>query len=269
MTSRADLAAQLRESHYDAVGFAETYDRHRPRAPEVLLDLLPRLARTARPRLVVDLGSGTGLSTRAWADRAEAVVGVEPSAAMRAAAERATDAANVRYVDGSSYDTGLPDRSADVVTCSQSLQWMEPEPTFAEVARILRPGGVFCAYEYCDLVTGLWEPEEAFAATMNAAARIREERGLAPGHRRFAPSVEHLESSGVFARVRELSCHSVEPGDGERLVGFVLALGAVRAVLDDGVAERDLGLDRLREVAARTPPTPWLIVYRAWIGVRP
>jgi hypothetical protein len=145
---------------------------------------------------------------------------------------------------------------------------MEPAPTFAEVARILRAGGVFCAYEYCDLLTGLWEPEEAFAATMTAAGRVLKERGLAPHARRFPPSVERLEAAGIFVRVRELSCHSVERGDGERLVGFALALGTVRAVLDHGVAERDVGLDRLREVAARTPTTPWLLVYRAWIGVR-
>ena len=38
--------------------------------------------------------------------------------------------------------------SADIVTCSQSFHWMEPEPTLAEIARILRPGGVFAAYDY-------------------------------------------------------------------------------------------------------------------------
>ena len=41
-----------------------------------------------RPRLVVDLGSGTGLSTRVWADRADEVVGVEASPEMREQAER-------------------------------------------------------------------------------------------------------------------------------------------------------------------------------------
>ncbi len=263
-----DLAVQLREARYDAPGFAATYDRHRPRPPELLLDLLPRLAGGGRPRLVVDVGSGTGLSTRPWAKRADAVVGVEPQEAMRAHAENVTSAANVRYVGGSSYDTGLAGGTADIVTCSQSLQWMEPGPTFAEIGRTLRPGGVFCAYEYRGLVTGLWEPEEAFAATMEAGGRIRRERGLAANARRFPPSVERLESSGIFGRVRELSFHNVEEGDGERLVGFALAIGAVRTPLDDGASEHELGLDRLREVAARMPPTPWVFLYCAWLGIR-
>jgi SAM-dependent methyltransferase len=54
-------------------GFAGLYDDNRPRPPEVLGALLPRIARTQRPDLVVDLGCGTGLSTRFWADRAERV----------------------------------------------------------------------------------------------------------------------------------------------------------------------------------------------------
>ncbi len=38
--------------------------------------------------------------------------------------------------------------TAGIVTCAQSFHWMEPESTFIEVARILRPGGVFAAYDY-------------------------------------------------------------------------------------------------------------------------
>ncbi len=266
--ARPDLAVQLAESRYDAPGFAATYDRYRPRPPEVLLDMLPRLAGAARPRLVVDLGSGTGLSTRVWAERAEEAVGIEPNDAMRVEAESATQAANVRYLGGSSYETGLPDMCADVVTCSQSLQWMEPEPTFTEIARLLRPGGVFCAYEYRGLTTGSWAPEEALEATMAAATRIGGVRGLAKHSRRFPPSAERLESSGVFRSVRELSLHSVEQGDGERLVGLTLALGTVRRTLDDGATEEELGLDRLRQIASKLPEGPWVWEYRAWLGLR-
>ncbi len=263
-----DPGAQLREAGYEDAAFAATYDRFRPRPPGALLDLLSRIAGVAPPRLVVDLGSGTGLSTRAWAGCADEVVGVEPSAAMRAVAGDATTAANVRYLDASSYATGLREASADVVTCSQSLQWMEPEPTFAEVGRILRPRGVFCAYEYYDLVTEAWDADSALEAAIDAAGRIRDERGLIPSATRYPPSVERLEASGVFSRVREVTLHSIEDGGGERLVGFALALGTVRTVLAHGVPEADIGLDRLREAASRMRPGPWLLVYRAWVGIR-
>jgi SAM-dependent methyltransferase len=67
-----------------------------------------------------------------------------------------------RNVSELSAQTGLPASSADIVTCSQSLHWMEPEPTFAEVARILRSGGLFVAYDYDWPPTVLWEVEQAY-----------------------------------------------------------------------------------------------------------
>jgi SAM-dependent methyltransferase len=141
-----ELQGRLDESGYDRAGFAADYDRFRPRPPAALLELLPLLVGLDRLKLVVDLGSGTGLSARLWAERADEVVAIEPNEAMRTFAERATTAAHVRYLGTSSYETGLPDASADLVTAAQSLQWMRPERVFPEVARILRPGGVFCAY---------------------------------------------------------------------------------------------------------------------------
>ena len=129
-------------------GFADLYDRVRPTPPDVLAEILWTYARTDRPT-VVDLGSGTGLSSR-WASRwAGSVVGIEPSEDMRRKAEAQTDAANVEYRDGWAHATGLADESADIVLASQALHWMEPSSTLAEVARVLRPGGVFAAID-CD-----------------------------------------------------------------------------------------------------------------------
>jgi predicted TPR repeat methyltransferase len=85
-----DFSAELiTSSGYDRPGFAARYDRFRPRPPQVLLDVLCRYARVERPVLVVDLGCGTGLSTRAWSGVAEHVVGIEPNPAMLAVAEGA------------------------------------------------------------------------------------------------------------------------------------------------------------------------------------
>ena len=108
--------------------------------PTSLLEALARFAGGAPLDLVVDLGSGTGLSTRAWASRAGEVVGVEPNPAMLAVAEAGTSETNVRYVEGFAAETGLPAGSADLVTCSQSFHWMEREPVLAEAARVLRAG---------------------------------------------------------------------------------------------------------------------------------
>ena len=64
-------------------GEAGMYDRVRPTPPAVLLDILTQLIGTPRPALVVDLGSGTGLSTMIWGARVQRVIGIEPNADMR------------------------------------------------------------------------------------------------------------------------------------------------------------------------------------------
>jgi SAM-dependent methyltransferase len=263
------LRLRLEGSGYSRLGFAEHYDRCRPRPPVALLDLLPSLAGVERASLVVDLGSGTGLSTRAWADRAEKAIGVEPNDAMRTFAEDIRDAANVRYVGTSSYDTGIVGGCADLVTAAQSLQWMRPERVFPEVDRILRSGGVFCAYEYFVLQTPLWEPEAAFEHVRRRKSLLRTELALDSDVEHWPVSRERLERSCIFRHTRELVLHSLEWGDGDRLIGFALSEGSMQTLLDAGVSEEDVGLDVLRLAAKAMPePVQWWIGYRVWIGLK-
>jgi SAM-dependent methyltransferase len=263
-----ELERQLQLSGYDAEAFAERYEAFRPRAPAVLTDLLPALADVARPRLVVDIGSGTGLSTRLWADVAEDVVGVEPSEAMRRVATAINHAPNVSYSCGSSYASGVPDGAADIVTCSQSLQWMQPEPTFAEVARILRSGGVFAAYQYERLQTPFWEPEAAFEEVRRRVSDVNRELNVPADRPRWPVTLERVEDSGRFRKCRELHLHSVEEGDAERLIGFALSEGSTATLLARGYTESDLGLEQLRRVAARWlgGPAPWWLSYRVIVA---
>lgn len=145
-------------------GFADLYDANRPSAPVALGPLLARYAGIAPPDLadVVDLGSGTGLSSRWAATWAGSVVGVEPGDDMRAqAAARPAD--RVTYRAGRSDATGMPDGSADVVIAVQAMHWMEPTSTLAEVARLLRPGGIFATVDAdWPPVTGLVDAERAW-----------------------------------------------------------------------------------------------------------
>jgi SAM-dependent methyltransferase len=259
----------IERSGYTNPRFPGGYDAHRPSPPAALLDVLCLEAHVERPRLVVDLGSGTGLSTRVWSERADEVVGVEASAEMRNHAERATSAPNVRYVHGYAQETGLADGVADVVTCSQSFHWMEAEPTLAEVARLLRPGGIFAAYDYdwppvCD-----WEVEQAFSVLVRRAGKAR---GIPP-KLRFDKSghLERIEASGRFRFAREVVLHSRERGGAERIVGMALSLGPLAVLLEGGMSEEDLGLAQLRDAAGRTfgeREVEFLIGYRVRLAVK-
>ncbi len=258
------LVAELRVdgSGYLRDGFAACYDAYRPRPPAALLDLLSRYAGDEPPALVVDLGSGTGFSAEVWADRAERVVGVEPNPAMREVAESRAPA-NVAYVGTHAAETGIAQGAADIVTASQSFHWMAAEPTLAEVARILRPGGVFAAYDY------EWPP--AIHPEIDAAW---EEVMRAIGNHGRVWKAEHLErmrASGRFRYVREVLLHSEEPGGAERVIRSAWTLGPLAQRIADGeLSEDDVGLTRLREVAVRVlgdRRVPFVYGYRVRLGV--
>jgi SAM-dependent methyltransferase len=264
--------ALIDTSGYERPGFSATYDRHRPRTPPELVALLARYAGPARPELVVDLGTGTGLSARAWAATAAHVIGIEPNPAMLAEAERATSEANVSYRLAFAQATTLDSGTADIVTCSQSLHWMEPNATFAEVARILGPGGIFAAYDYDWPPTVDPELDAAFDAYQARRRAVREARGIQRGADRWQKH-EHLDrmrASGHFRFCREVLLHSVEDGDAERIVGFARSLGMPVADGHDAELERDLDIDELERVARHLlgdRVVPFHFGYRVRIGV--
>ncbi len=256
-------------SAYATEGFGEAYHAARPAPPEALLRLLCRLARVDQPSLVADVGSGTGLSTRAWAPLADEVVGVEPNPEMRAAAEANTSSHNVRYVEGYSDSSGLANDSADLVTYSQSLHWMEPEPTFREAARILRPGGVFAAYDY-ELPPAVdWEVDAAFEYFLLRVGKFRRERLSIPPAEK-AGHIPRMRESGLFRYVRELGVSGEDVATAARVVGLALSLGPVGRLLEEGLTEEELGLAGLREATERLlgdRDVTWTVSYRVRFGV--
>src|SRR5215470_3186500 len=181
-------------------GKASSYDRARPTPPPALRDLLTQLIGMPHPALVVDVGSGTGLSTTIWGERADQVIGIEPNADMRKEAvhnvEGHPSAAHIEYREGFAHQTGLPDGCADIVTAAQAFHWMEPTATLAEIARILRPGGLFAAYDY-DWPPALnWELEQVYQDMDDRFDELMRERGLT-GNLPKWPKQTHL------ARMRE------------------------------------------------------------------
>ena len=122
---------------------AEEYDRARPGYPgEAVHWMLGD-----RPLRVVDLGAGTGIFTRLLLAAGHDVVAVEPDGGMRDALRRSLDGRpsgpGVEVLDGSAERIPVPDGSVDAVTAAQAYHWFDPEPAHAEIARVLRPGGVF------------------------------------------------------------------------------------------------------------------------------
>lgn len=262
----------IRRSGYTGEAFTRTYDRFRPAPPPALLRILKHLALAEHPKLVVDLGAGTGLSTRAWTDAAERIVGIEPNEAMLAEARKATRSRNIEYLRGFASETGLPDGAADIVTCAQAFHWMEPQPVLQEAARLLRAGGVFAAYDYDVPPIVRPEVDDAFAAHFDARRAARTRLGLEAGAATW-PKEQHLEqirSSGCFRFAREAVCHSRGEIDADGLVGLAESIGGPREIFGDAAPEVTQTFERLRALARRTLQRPHAIVicYRIRAGIK-
>lgn len=173
---------------------------------------------------VLDLGSGTGRFTPLLAEALAPceVIGVEPSAGMRAVAERDATHPAVRYVAGSATGIPLPDGSCDLVLLFLVLQHVTDKPAAAaEIRRVLRPGGrVLIRSAFADrqpdlrwhrYFPGAWAAEQrafptlqetidVFGLPMVAFDRIRER--YAPSLRAYAERLE-LRAISTFDQLSE------------------------------------------------------------------
>jgi SAM-dependent methyltransferase len=89
---------------------------------------------------VLDLGAGTGKLTQILVDRYAQVIAVEPLDELRAILTERLPVADVR--SGAAEAIPLEDASVDAVFAGQAFHWFANDAAVAEIARVLRPGGV-------------------------------------------------------------------------------------------------------------------------------
>jgi SAM-dependent methyltransferase len=132
-------------------GLAQLYAKCRPSYPDAAIDYLVERCRLVPGAAVIDLGCGTGISTRLLARRGLRVTGVEPNADMRRQAEAESlppDVPAPRYVAGQAEATGLPDDCAEVVLAAQAFHWFVADRALREAHRLLKPGGWMAVLGY-------------------------------------------------------------------------------------------------------------------------
>jgi SAM-dependent methyltransferase len=138
--SERSISPQERAARSGSFGSAAgLYDRYRPGPSAEAVGWILG----GRPGTVVDLGAGTGALSRVLVDRADRVIAVEPDERMRAVF--ADVVPGVEVVAGQAESIPLGDASVDAVVASSSWHWVDPPAALAEVARVLRPGGVLGA----------------------------------------------------------------------------------------------------------------------------
>lgn len=124
-----------------------TYDRASSVQAEIRGRLLERLDIVRlQPNVVLDLGSATGAGARALSQRyaSAQVIALDVSQLMLREARRHQGwLRKFARIAGDAASLPLKDSSVDLVFSNLMLQWCnEPHRVFAEIARVLRPGGL-------------------------------------------------------------------------------------------------------------------------------
>ncbi|WP_216910644.1 class I SAM-dependent methyltransferase [Nocardia noduli] len=124
-------------------------------AEDLRVDLLPWLQTIADlGEDVLEIGPGPGLTTDLLRECAAAVTAVEVDTELAAALAVRLAGSNVEVIHGDATRLAIPDDRFSAATCFSMLHHM-PSPhaqdeLFAEVHRVLRPGGVFLGVDTID-----------------------------------------------------------------------------------------------------------------------
>ena len=131
------------KDHFSA--HAGAYREARPTYPDALFDWLA--AQAPSRRLAWDAGCGNGQASVALAVRFAHVHATDPSATQIA---NAGARPNVDYRVEPAESCSLADASADLAAVAQALHWFDHARYYAEVRRVLAPGGIVAAWSYAD-----------------------------------------------------------------------------------------------------------------------
>lgn len=120
---------------------SKQYDVARKGFPREVVDYLWSKIHTPNPS-ILDLGCGTGISTRQLAEYGMAVIGVDKDPEMIRVA-RAKHSPGLHYVVASAEKLPFKNGQFDVVTAFSALHWFANKQALQEIIRILKPNGVF------------------------------------------------------------------------------------------------------------------------------
>jgi len=211
-------------NHFSSRLAAEFYAAGRPYFQEEVIDRIARRLELTEPLDdALDVGCGTGLSTRGLTRIARRVVGIDLSAEM---ISQAPHLAGVTYLVGAAEALPVPDASFDLLTIASAFHWMDRDRALAEVRRVLRPNGVFVVYIE-SFRTMDDEPE--FADWQRDVHKI-----LYPSPPRNAPfSVSEGDSAGFALLAKDYYEYTV-PMTATQLVNYLMSHSNALAIMESG-----------------------------------
>ncbi|CAH2308097.1 methyltransferase DDB_G0268948 [Pelobates cultripes] len=130
---------------------ASYYQKYRFSPPQEVQDLIFNYMgeRLSKPYgFAVDVGCGTGQSTRILVPYFEKILGTDISPAQIEEASKANDIPNVTYSVSPAEEVPVDECSVDLVTACAAAHWFSIEKFYKEVDRILKPRGCLAIFTY-------------------------------------------------------------------------------------------------------------------------
>ncbi|XP_059823149.1 putative methyltransferase DDB_G0268948 isoform X3 [Hypanus sabinus] len=130
---------------------AALYQKYRPCAPTETNSLILKYLEKKKGKpfiLAVDVGCGSGQSSRGLAPFFDTVVGVDVSEAQIEEAKKTCGLDNVSYRQGVAEKLDFQDASVDLVTAAAAAHWFDVETFLKEVDRVLKPKGCLALHNY-------------------------------------------------------------------------------------------------------------------------
>lgn len=124
-------------------GHAGDYAANRPTYPDALYAWIAEQAPATTA--VWDCGTGNGQAALGLARHFDHVHATDASPGQIA---EAPTHPNVTFAVASAEASGLPDASVDAITVAEAAHWFDLDAFYAEVRRVLRPGGLLAIWGY-------------------------------------------------------------------------------------------------------------------------
>lgn len=217
---------------------AVAYDAARPSYPREAIDAVLEGAVDVSGLVVADVGAGTGISSRLFAERGCRVIALEPNGAMRAMGE--SRGGCVEWREGTGEVTGLEDGSVDVVVCAQAFHWMRAGEAIKEFGRVIDRGSRL------GRIALMWNIRDASSALMRGYCDVLERYAVDPPRSPWFDDVGRpLEAHGLRNARVERFAHEQSLNEG----GF-LSRAASASYFPKSGAARENAEAELRRVFA-------------------